>query len=85
MNTTTSRRAPLTPKEGWLSDGRHVLHFRPSRWDRWSQQLDVITGELLPGQPIPLLKHRRQLSREQALKLWADKRKQGWKVCDKQW
>ena len=55
------------------------------RWDRWSQQLDVITGELLPGQPIPLLKHRRQLSREQALKLWAEKRKQGWEPCGPQW
>jgi hypothetical protein len=55
------------------------------RWDRWSQQLDVITGELLPGQAIPLLKHRRQLSREQALKLWGERRKQGWEPCDPQW
>ena len=51
----TSKRPPLSPKEGWLSDGRHVLHFRPTHWDRWSQRLELITGELLPGQPVPLL------------------------------
>jgi hypothetical protein len=44
--------------EAWLSDGRQVLHFRPGRWDRWSQRLE--------------------LSREEARKLWAEKRKQGW-------
>jgi len=27
-----SSRVPLTPKEGWLSDGRQVLRFRPTRW-----------------------------------------------------
>jgi len=63
-------RPPLSPKEAWLSDGRQVLHFRPSRWDRWSQQLEVTVGELLPGQPVPLLKRRLELSREEALKLW---------------
>ena len=37
------------------NDGRQVLHFRPSRWDRWSQQLEVTEGELLPDQPVPQL------------------------------
>ena len=37
----TSKRPPLSPKEGWLSDGRQVLHFRPVHWDRWSQRLEV--------------------------------------------
>jgi len=27
---------PLSPKEAWISDGRQVLHFRPTFWDRWS-------------------------------------------------
>ncbi len=26
-----SKRPPLSPREGWLSDGRQVLHFRPTR------------------------------------------------------
>ena len=55
MSGRASKRPPLSPKEAWLSDGRQVLHFRPSRWDRLSQQLEVTVGELLPGQPVPLL------------------------------
>ena len=62
-----------------------MLHFRPSRWDRWSQQLEITTGELLPNQEIPLLKSRRELSRSEALKLWAEKRKAGWIPCSPQW
>jgi len=56
LSGRASNRPPLSPKEAWLSDGRQVLHFRPSRWDRWSQQLEVTVGELLPDQPVPLLK-----------------------------
>ncbi|MFQ6540056.1 MULTISPECIES: hypothetical protein [Aphanothece] len=44
----TSKHPPLSPKPGWLSDGRQVLHFRPTHWDRWSQRLELITEELLP-------------------------------------
>jgi len=76
----TRNRPPLSPKEAWLSNGRQVLHFRPSRWDRWSQQLEVTVGELLPDQPVPLLKKRLELSREQALKLWTEKKQQGWQT-----
>jgi len=71
LSGRTRNRPPLSPKEAWLSDGRQVLHFLPSRWDRWSQQLEVTVGELLPGQSVPLLKRRLELSREEALKLWA--------------
>ncbi|MFZ0406730.1 MAG: DUF1651 domain-containing protein [Cyanobium sp.] len=85
MHFNNSKRPPLSPQEGWISDGRHVLHFRPTRWERWCQELEVITGELLPGEPVPLLKHRRELSREAAIKLWRDKRKAGWIVCGPQW
>jgi hypothetical protein len=55
MAACSSKRPPLSPQEGWISDGRHVLHFRQTRWDRWYQQLDVTVGELLPDQPVPLL------------------------------
>ncbi len=82
MSGRASNRPPLSPKESWLSDGRQVLHFRPSRW---SQQLEVTVGELLPNQPVPLLKRRLELSREEALKLWAQKRQQGWQITAPLW
>ena len=85
MSGGASKRPPLSPREAWLSDGRQVLHFRPRRWDRWSQQLEVTVGELLPDQPVPLLKRRLELSREEALKLWAEKRKQGWQPTEPLW
>lgn len=81
----TSHRVPLTPKEGWLSDGRQVLRFRPTRWERQVQRLEITTGELLPDQEIPLLKSRRELSRAEALTLWEEKRKAGWAPCTPQW
>ena len=85
MPCSSSKRPPLSPQEGWISDGRHVLHFRPTRWDRWSQRLEVTVGELLPDQPVPLLKKRLELSREAALKLWSEKRKLGWQPTTPQW
>ncbi|WP_216909432.1 hypothetical protein [Synechococcus sp. CCY 0621] len=41
-----SPRVPLTPKEGWLSDGRQVLRFRPTRWERTDQRLEITSGVL---------------------------------------
>ena len=81
----TKSQPPSRPQEGWLSDGRRVLHFRPSRWNRWSQLLEVTSGELLPDQRVPLLKRRLELDREQALRLWQRKRQEGWSVCPPQW
>ena len=85
MSGRASNRPPLSPKEAWLSDDRQMLHFRPSRWDRWSQQLEVTVGELLLDQPVPLLKRRQELSREEALKLWSEKRKEGWQIAAPLW
>ena len=85
MSRGPRNRPPLSPKEAWLSDGCHVLHFRPTIWDRWSQRLEITSGELLPDQPVPLLKRRWELSREEALLLWAEKRQQGWQACEPQW
>jgi hypothetical protein len=50
LSARTSNRPPLSPKEAWLSDGRQVLHFRPSRWDRWRhpsgrQLVEIKQGE----------------------------------------
>ncbi len=85
MSHGARQRPPLSPREGWLSDGRQVLHFQPVRWDRWNQPVEVTVGELLPDQPVPLLKRRLELSREEALKLWAEKRQQGWLPTTAQW
>ena len=85
MRIGNRQRPPLSPREAWLSDGRHVLHFRPTRWDRWCQQLEVTVGELLPDQTVPLLKRRLELSREEALKLWSERRKEGWQPTKPQW
>jgi len=80
----TGKLPPLSPKDGWLSDGRQVLHFRPVRYSRYSQALELSTGELIPGQP-PLLKCRREITREEAIRPWAQKPKVGWQVCPPQW
>ncbi len=67
-------RPPLSPRDGWLSDGHQVLHFRPSRYDHWSQSLELTSGELITGQ-APLLKCRKEITREEAIQLWAQKRR----------
>ncbi len=85
MTAAASRRPALSPKEGWLIHGRQVLRFRPTRWERTYQRLEITSGELLPDQEIPLLKSRRELSRAEALKLWSEKRKAGWAPCSPQW
>ena len=86
MNVTNRPgRPPLYPQEGWLSDGRQVLHFQPRRYDRWSQSLEVTFRELMPGGEPPLLKHCRELMRDEAIKLWAKKCRAGWQVCAPQW
>ncbi len=74
-----------TPREAWLRAGQRVLHFRPARWDRWRQSLEVTSGEWLADQATPLLKHRQELSREDALSLWRDLRREGWVPCPPQW
>lgn len=85
MTAAANQRPPLTPKEGWVSDGRQVLRFRPSRWERQVQRLEITSGELLAGEQVPLLKNRREISRDEALKFWDEKRKGGWKPCSPQW
>jgi hypothetical protein len=81
----TGKKPPLSPRDGWLSDDAHqVLHFRPSRYDHWSQALELTSGELTPGQ-APLLKCRKEITREEAIKLWAQKLQAGRQVCPPHW
>ena len=86
MNVTyRPDRPPLSPQEGWISDGRQVLHFQPRRYDRWSQSLEVTLGELIPGEAAPVLKRRKVLTWEQARKLGAQKRRVGRQACPPMW
>ncbi|TVS03316.1 MAG: DUF1651 domain-containing protein [Cyanobium sp. PLM2.Bin73] len=62
-----------------------MLHFRPTRWTHHNQVLEVTSGELLPGEPVPLLKRRRELTREEAIRLWRQKRNAGLQPCPPQW
>ncbi len=50
-----------------------------------SQLLVLTSGELLPGEQVPLLKNQREISRDEALKLWASKRQEDWSPCKRQW
>jgi len=61
-----------------------VLHFNPVRYGHYSQALELTTGELIPGQE-PLLKCRKEIRREDAIKLWTEMRKAGWQACKPQW
>jgi hypothetical protein len=47
--------------------------------------LEVTFGEVMTGGEPPLLKKRRELTREQAIKLWTQKRHKGWQSCAPQW
>jgi hypothetical protein len=58
---------------------------RQTLWNRVSQRLEITSGERLPDQPVPLLKRRWELNREEALKLWAAKKGEGWQACPPQW
>ena len=53
-HSARGQRPPLSPQDGWLCNGRQVLHFRPVRYERFSQALELTAGELIPGQ-VPLL------------------------------
>ncbi len=59
MNQGFGQPPPLSPREGWLSDGRQVLRFRPVRYGRFSQALKLTVGVLIHGQ-APLLKQRKE-------------------------
>ena len=81
MSRGPRNRPPLSPREAWISDGRQVLHFRPLRYDRWSQVVEMTIGELIPEGEPPLLKRRQEMTREEAIRIWTQKRETGWRVC----
>lgn len=52
MQADQHHRPPLSPQEGWLRGGRQVLHFRTVRYSRYSQALELKTGELTPSPSV---------------------------------
>ena len=78
MSAGASKQPPLSPREAWISDGRQVLHFRPNRWDRWSQQLQITSGELLQYQTVPSAQTLLETEPRGSMRLWGEKRLQGW-------
>ena len=76
MSRGPGNRPPLSPQEAWISDGLQALQFRPTLWDRWSQRLEITSGELLSDQWVSLLKRRWELNRHKARKLCDQKRQQ---------
>ena len=61
MSGGTRNRPPLSPKEAWLSDGRQVLHFRPTLWERTDQRLELISRKLA-NDPDLRLRHSVRIS-----------------------
>ncbi len=85
MFVQKGQKIPSPPAEGWLSDGRRVLHFKPAIWSKWQQELEITSGQLLPDQPVPLLQRRVRLSRERAVELWRQRLAEGWRPFGPQW
>jgi hypothetical protein len=71
------KRPPPSPQEGWLSDGRLEVTFGEV----------MASGEppLLQAQPSAQRWRREDRTHEQAIKLRAQKRQQGWPPCAPQW
>jgi hypothetical protein len=61
MSQEASPLLPYTSRTWWLTDGRSVLRFRPVRWHQYSQRLEIISGELLPGEPVR--RHRKLIQK----------------------
>ena len=74
-------------REGWISqvNGVWILRFRYD-WECWDQNSKVwIEKGSLQSNGIPLLKNRRKIRRELAIKLWRDLLATGWRRIDPQW
>jgi hypothetical protein len=74
-------------QQAWIQDPKTAntmrFHQDPKSWSAHSMYF-VDSGRPLTGAP-PLLKHRRELMREEAIKLWCQKRQEGWRACPPQW
>tara|TARA_Y100001968_G_scaffold284697_1_gene284181 strand:+ start:480 stop:713 length:234 start_codon:yes stop_codon:yes gene_type:complete len=74
-------------RDGWIGEvsGSWILRFRYD-WDSWDQNPKVLIykGKLQPN-GVPLLKNRRRIRRQLAVKLWRELLANGWRRIDPQW
>ena len=74
-------------RDGWLKEanGAWVLRFRYD-WESWDQNPKVwVERGRLQSNGIPLLKNRRRMRRELAIRLWRDLMATGWRRVESQW
>ena len=74
-------------RDGWVKeiDGVWILRFKYD-WESWDQNPMVwIEKGKLQSNRIPLLKNRKRMRRESAVKLWKDMLETGWRRIDPQW
>ena len=74
-------------RDGWISeiDGMWILRFRYDS-ESWDQNPKVLIekGRLEPNAP-PLLKNRKRMRRDLAIKLWRNLLSTGWRRIEPQW
>jgi len=74
-------------RDGWIRDvnGLWVLRFRYD-WESWDQnpKVWIEKGRLEPN-AHPLLKNRKRMRRELAMKLWMELLSTGWRRVPPQW
>ena len=74
-------------RDGWLKgpDGVWVLRFRYD-WESWDQSPKVIVdkGRIEPN-GIPLLKSRKRMRRDLAIRLWVNLLAADWRRTNPQW
>ena len=74
-------------RDGWIRErnGQWILRFRYD-WESWDQNPRVcIDRGRLELNSVPLLKNRKMMRRELAIKLWRELLSTGWRRIDPQW
>ena len=75
-------------QDGWLQDPDKywILRFHKDQ-SSWIKQefIFVDKGRLMPGKNPALLKGRKRMIRNDAIKLWGELRNQGWQRVGPQW
>ncbi len=78
----------LMKKEGWLKDPKKHWSIRFHLDERsWIKQQFVIIdqGRVIPGNESALLKSRKRIVRDDAIKLWKRLQEEGWVRVSPQW
>ena len=74
--------------DGWLKDYTTGWTFRfhrdESSWVR-HPYVYIDKGRAMPGRAPALLKTRQYIARQDAIKMWQELLREGWKRCNPQW